>query len=151
METRFLADSMLGRLAKWLRVMGCDAHYQPCYRNEALGELVGEGRILLSRKRKTADAHGGSLFLLSERVGEQLQQMREAGYLRTDEARWFTRCLICNVPVVAATRVEPGGEVPEYVFYENRYNIRACPSCGRYFWPGSHRERMKRQLKEWGM
>jgi uncharacterized protein with PIN domain len=29
-------------------------------------------------------------------------------------------------------------------------NIRFCPSCGRYFWPGSHRIRMEKQLNGWG-
>jgi uncharacterized protein with PIN domain len=40
--------------------------------------------------------------------------------------------------------------IPEYVYYQGLTKIRTCPSCGRYFWPGSHRERMIEQLTTWG-
>ena len=49
MGVRFVADSMLGRLAKWLRIMGYDTHYQPFYKEGIMGTLMAEGRTLLSR------------------------------------------------------------------------------------------------------
>ncbi|MBW1768681.1 MAG: hypothetical protein JRJ65_16750 [Deltaproteobacteria bacterium] len=108
---KFLADSMLGRLAKWLRVMGYDTYYQ----------------------------------------SEQLQEMKQGGNLTPDRSNWFSRCLICNVRLKEAEAEKARESVPEYVLYENLAGIRFCPSCSRYFWPGSHRERMIRQLEEWGL
>ncbi|RLB22420.1 MAG: hypothetical protein DRG71_07120, partial [Deltaproteobacteria bacterium] len=44
-EKRFIADSMLGRLAKWLRTMGYDTHYQPRYSHTQIEDLLAEGRV----------------------------------------------------------------------------------------------------------
>jgi uncharacterized protein with PIN domain len=58
--------------------------------------------------------------------------------------------LICNEPLEAAEIEEAREHIPEYVYYQGISKIQVCPSCGRYFWQGSHRERMIRQLSEWG-
>jgi uncharacterized protein with PIN domain len=151
MERRFLADAMLGSLAKWLRVLGCDAHYRSHYREGSLGVLLEEGRLLLSRNRKTVRLHAGSVLIRSDRVGEQLREMRSAGLTHSRQERWFTRCLRCNAPLEKVPPPESMREIPEYVFFERPDEISRCPSCGRYYWPGTHRERMMVQLREWGL
>ena len=150
MEMKFLADSMLGRLAKWLRVMGYDTHYQPFYHKDAIERLVRQRRTLLSRHKKTADRFPDALFIRSNRVADQINELKNRMDLRPDRSRWFTRCLICNAALEKAHFEVARENVPEYVLYENAAGIRFCPSCDRYFWPGSHREGMLRQLKEWG-
>lgn len=148
MELKFLADSMLGRLAKWLRVLGHDTQYLS--RAGMITPLVSEGRRLLSRHRRTVDLHQNSILILSDHVREQLHEMKERGALPLDRSKWFSRCLICNVPLDEAKPERALEQVPEYVFYQNLKEIRSCPSCGRHFWPGSHRMRMMKQLEEWG-
>jgi hypothetical protein len=150
MEVRFIADSMLGRLAKWLRVMGYDTHYQPYYDEDAIGHLVHEGRRLLSRHRPTVDHYPNSLFIHSDHIRGQLHEMRSSDLITTDRSKWFSRCLICNVALNVAESEDVRESVPEYIFYQNITGIRSCPSCGRYFWPGSHRQMMIMQLEEWG-
>ena len=141
---------MLGRLAKWLRIMGYDTHYQSFYQKKDIGLLIQEGRALLSRHKKTTDRYPGALLVLSDHIEEQLHEIQKRFQLEPDRLRWFTRCLICNV-LLKKTQVDHLRlDVPDYVLYENRSQIRFCPSCGRYFWPGSHRERMMRQLENWG-
>ena len=141
---------MLGKVAKWLRIMGYDTHYQSVYMKGELGLLVREGRTLLSRHGKTISHHPKAFMIRSDHVEEQLKEIRNAFQLETDRLRWFTRCLICNV-LLKKTHVEHlRPNVPDYVLYENITQIRFCPSCGRHFWPGSHRERMIRQLEHWG-
>lgn len=147
---KFLADSMLGKLAKWLRIMGYDTHYQSFYRQGDIGHLVRGGRTLLSRHAKTLDHYPNALMIRSDHVKGQLDEIRNALPLKPEKRQWFTRCLICNVPL-EKTQVEYiRPNVPDYVLYENLTQIRFCPSCGRHFWPGSHRERMTRQLENWG-
>ena len=147
---KFLADSMLGKVAKWLRIMGYDTHYQSSYKKGELGLLVREGRTLLSRHAKTISHYPKAFMIRSDHVEEQLNEIRNAFQLEPDRLRWFTRCLICNV-LLKKTHVEHlRPNVPDYVLYENITQIRFCPSCGRHFWPGSHRERMIRQLENWG-
>ena len=150
MEERFIADSMLGRLAKWLRIMGYDTHYQPLYKEGVISQLILEGRRLLSRRRQNTIRYPNSTLILSHHVKDQLRETKEGYTLTYDRSRWFSRCLICNVPLKVTETEDARDNVPEYVFYQTTSGIRLCPSCGRYFWPGTHRERMVKQLEEWG-
>ena len=150
MEERFLADSMLGKLAKWLRVMGYDAHYERIYRDGQIESLLRDGRRLLSRHKKTVERYPGAMFILDDHVGDQLKALKRQGQIQIAKEIWFSRCLACNVALVDADFSEARENVPEYIFYQNVKNIRYCPSCGRFFWPGSHRRRMIDQLGKWG-
>jgi hypothetical protein len=151
MEKRFVADAMLGKLAKWLRVLGYDTHYQSHYPGDALGRLVHEGRVLLSRRPHTVENHPDGLLLHSDRLTAQILEMKEKRAITAERSRCFTRCLRCNVPLRKAPRETTRENVPDYVFHENPGGIQFCPSCGRYFWPGTHRARMEKQLEVWGL
>lgn len=147
---KFVADVMLGKLAKWLRVMGYDTIYRSRYRPRQIQTLVGEGRILLTRDTRSAREHEDAVFIRSDHVDEQLGQLKGAGWISMDRGRWFTRCTICNEPLVEAPVEAARENVPEYVFSEHPKGIRFCPSCRRFFWSGSHRQKMVEQLEAWG-
>lgn len=149
-EIRFLADSMLGRLAKWLRVMGFDTHYQPIYKFDTLDRLICDGRLLLSRNRHITDKYPDSLFIHSDHVKDQLQEIRESGLFPEYASEWFERCLNCNTILEYTSLADAREHIPEYIYYQNITGVRFCPSCGRFFWPGSHRNTMISQLAEWG-
>ncbi len=150
MEARFIADSTLSRLAKWLRAMGYDTICQPFYREDTISELAHEGRIFLYRQKATVTHHPFSLLIHSDHLQEQLHEMEDMGVITPDRSRWFTRCLICNTLLEEANAEVARQNVPEHVIHQSLHLIRFCPSCRRHFWPGSHRERMNRQLEEWG-
>jgi uncharacterized protein with PIN domain len=147
---RFVADSMVGKLAKWLRVLGYDTHYERSYGPGAIDRLVRGGRYLVSRHKGTVDLHCSAVLLHGNRVGEQLVELRARMPLSPARSQWFSRCLICNVLLEGVGEGEARENVPEYIFFQNMTGIRSCPLCGRYYWPGSHRARMVRQLEEWG-
>ena len=150
MTYRFLADTMLGKLAKWLRIMGYDTIYRSSYKMGEIEENITAGRLILSRNTRLTDTHGHFFLIRSVHVGDQLHELSEGGYIIPQKSGWFSRCLVCNV-ILKNIPVEAAREsVPEYVFYQNLTAIRFCPTCGRYFWPGSHRDRMIHQLKAWG-
>jgi uncharacterized protein with PIN domain len=150
MEARFIADSTLGRLAKWLRVIGYDTIYQSFYRKDSITDLVREGRILLYRQQAVVTHYPSSIRIHSDHIKEQLHEMKDMGVITPDRSRWFSRCLICNTPLEEANATVARQNVPEHVIYQTPSTIRFCPSCSRHFWPGSHRARMNRQLEEWG-
>jgi uncharacterized protein with PIN domain len=150
-EIKFIADAMLGSLAKWLRVLGYDTLYQPFYKQGEIDAAIQEGRKLLSRNRSAITRHANSMLIRSDRVKDQLYEMKKAGTITSERSRWFSRCLLCNVPLEKAEARDARDNVPEYVFHQSASEIRFCPSCGRYFWPGSHRVRMVAQLQQWGL
>jgi uncharacterized protein with PIN domain len=151
MEDRFVAEPMLGKLAKWLRVMGYDAIYKCSYREEDLSRFMAEGRRLLSRRLKARAGIPGLILIRSEHVGEQLKELGNLGYLKLDRSRFFTRCLVCNVTLKEADPEVARASLPDYVFHENPSGILCCPGCGRFFWSGTHRGKMLSQLEEWGL
>ena len=150
-ETRFVADVMLGRLSKWLRVMGYDTHYQPFYGSGMIDVFINDGRLLLSRNKRLIEKYNPSLFIGTDHVRTQLQEIIQKGYLSLDNSNWFTRCLVCNTRLEKVSPQGAKAHIPEYVFSQNNPDIHICPTCGRYFWPGSHRARMMNQIADWNL
>jgi len=150
-ETRFVADVMLGRISKWLRVMGFDTHYQPFYRSGMIDVYIREGRLFLSRNRRIIEKYNPSLFIETDHVRTQIQEIRNKGYLSPDKSQWFTRCIVCNTLLKRIPIEEGKAQIPEYIYSQNNSGIHFCPSCGRYYWPGSHRNRMMDQIAEWNL
>jgi hypothetical protein len=151
MEDRFVAEPMLGKLAKWLRMMGYDALYQRSYREDDLPRLMAGGRRLLSRRIQAKVRHPEAILIRSDHVGEQIKELRELGHLKLDQTKFFTRCLRCNLPLEEADPEAARSSLPDHVYSENVSAIRSCPRCGRFFWPGTHRDRMLKQLEDWGL
>lgn len=151
MEVRFLCDTMLGKLAKWLRIMGYDAHYQSYFQKGEIKACLNEGRLLLSSNRPITELFSTSFLILSAQVKDQLQELIDASLITSDRSRWFSRCILCNVVLKQAKKEEARERLPDYVYSQNINGIRSCSSCGRYYWPGSHREKMISMMKEWGL
>jgi uncharacterized protein len=146
-ELKFAADRMLGKLAKWLRVMGQDVIYGQHLSGYGLIRAArAENRLILTRdhrlKRKQPPDF---LFVESDHHREQLRQVIQACGLRPlDNA--FTRCLECNI--VLERRSKPSVEkiVPPYVL-ATQENFSWCPKCHRVYWPATHHQRMIEELK----
>ena len=148
---KFVADSMLGKMATWLRILGYDTLYQPLYAEGELAGCIRQDRCLLTRDRSRWQGDDHAVVMDSQRVGEQLKELISRLELQPVRENWFSRCLRCNVLLEDANEEEAQENVPEYVFYQNRGKLKVCRSCGRYFWPGSHRQRMVKQLDLWGI
>ena len=148
---KFVADSMLGKMATWLRILGYDTLYQPLYGEGELAGFIRQGRCLVTRDRSRWQGDAHAVVLDSQRVGDQLKEFYIRLELHPVREKWFTRCLRCNVLLEDANEGEAQENVPEYVFYEHRGKLKFCRLCGRYFWPGSHRQRMVKQLGLWGI
>lgn len=146
---KFIADDMLGRLAKWLRILGYDVAYTvPISDAELLRRATAEGRILLTRDTKLIARcrKEEGLFIQSDALREQLKQVIEAHHLDVG-AHALSRCLICNEPIQTVEKKTIKDSVPEHV-YKAHDAFRQCPRCGRIYWPGSHVQRMLHTLAE---
>jgi uncharacterized protein with PIN domain len=147
---RFLADSNVGRLARWLRAYGYDAAYAPHVDDRQLiARALAEGRVLLTRDaelmQRRVIAHGTvrAVLLASDRVGEQLRQV--VGELGLAAGRELTRCLECNVELETRARVDVSDRLPPYV-RATQTRFSQCPRCGRVYWPGTHWQRMRERM-----
>ena len=144
---KFLADTMLGRLAKWLRLLGYDTAYRPELDDAALARLARvEQRVLLTRDMELTRRRGvPNVLIASDKTTEQLAQVFRELRLHAREA--FTRCAECNVRLKAIDRDEAKARVPRYV-WETQSRFRACPRCQRVYWRGTHWARILAQLED---
>ncbi|HUI27273.1 MAG TPA: Mut7-C RNAse domain-containing protein [Candidatus Kryptonia bacterium] len=144
---KFAADRMLGRLAKWLRLVGVDTLYGSQWSGPALVRVARtERRIVLTRDhrlRRVAES-APVLFIDSDHFREQLQQVL-AAYAIDPFAQLLTRCARCNAPLQPLARTAAASRVPEYVFATQR-DFVACPRCHRTYWPATHAERVRAEL-----
>ena len=153
---RFAADAMLGRLARWLRVLGYDTFYESAIADPVLVALAAnEDRILLTRDRHLL-RELRPLRALEVRRDAPLEQLQElvAALGLPPPSELFTRCILDNAPLSAPLAPEEFlGLLPED-FGDVPGPVRRCPGCGRLYWGGSHVRRMRhaleRALPEWG-
>lgn len=142
----FIADNMLGKLAKYLRLMGYDTYYsnKSLSDDEILEIAKKENRILITRDRGLALRYEKSYLLNSTDSIDQLKEIAKAFHLNTK--RMMTRCSICNVELVKTNKEHVKGKVPEKV-YGSFDEFYFCPSCGRYYWFGTHAKNIESTLK----
>ena len=144
---RFLITFELGRLAKWLRILGFDAVYlKPVKKSKIIVEALKENRIILTRNNKIkTQVNSGVICIKSDLVFEQLQEVVNKLNLQIDKDNLFSRCLICNVRLELVDKEKIKSEVPAYV-YRKHSEFRKCPNCQRVYWPGSHWRKVKEDL-----
>jgi uncharacterized protein with PIN domain len=136
---------MLGRLARWLRILGFDTAYEAHIADaDIVRRAIGEGRVILSRDRRLPDQWRvtGVYLVESERPSEQLREV----VCRFDlgrHVRVFTRCSRCNTPLQPASADDARSHVPARIL-EAGQRLTHCCVCRRFYWSGSHVERMRR-------
>lgn len=149
---KLIADAMLGALARWLRILDVDVIYDTTLDDpEIVERAVAEDRVILTRDRKLVERRLARKHLLirSEVVDEQVRQVLEELGIRPDPERLLGRCLRCNVATEPVAIEEARNRVPPWIA-RTQDEFRACPACGRIYWPGTHVERMKRRLERMG-
>lgn len=133
--TRFLADTMLGKLAKWLRILGYDVLYARDLDDHALLALArAEGRTLLTRDEELARRSRG-ILISSDDWREQLRELSKL--IRLEKERLFSRCLECNTPLEQVKREEVADRVSPYLL-ASQAEFGRCPRCQRIYWKGTH-------------
>lgn len=145
---RFIADRTLGKLAKKLRVLGLDVVYWGGGNPEgALKAAAAEGRALLTRSRRVRGKTGGLPIHVVEANDprEQILEVLSAFELRPESNQFFSRCLMCNEALVPIPKEEAEGKVPDFI-HRTYDSFHICPRCHRIYWPGTHFQRMKKEM-----
>lgn len=147
-KPKFVLDTHLGKLARYIRLLGFDACYDNAYHDAQLVDIAADERRtiltrdvgLLKRKRVTR-----GYFVRSTVPLIQLREVVDRFDLRRS-AKPFTRCVRCNVMLLEVSKNDLDVDVPSDVL--NRFDrFRLCPVCERVFWQGSHYERMQHYVE----
>lgn len=150
--TKFIVDVMLGRLARWMRILGYDTLYVPGAKDHLLIErAVNGGRCLVTRDRLLAgSARPGLVTMLIESnyLKEQLKEF--LGNVKSPPPGLLSRCLVCNSILEEAGPEDAENEVPDFIFLTYR-KFRRCPECRRFYWPGTHLKDIRSVLAEEGI
>lgn len=147
-ERSFIADMMLGRLARWMRILGYDVLYENPVEDGALLFLAQkEHRILLTQDTRLVRRRGtGEHLLLHE--NDPMEQLKEVVRIYPPVSRrMLSRCVVCNAPLVSARKTDVQDEVPEYV-YQTESRFGRCQSCLRVFWGGTHARHMAETCRD---
>lgn len=149
---RFIADVMVGRLARYLRMAG----YDVIYSNDAHDDLIidiaaKENRVVLTRDTmmlKRKQFNNGilkSVFINDDSLREQLLQV--SSYMNLELKPDLIICLICNSPLKTVSRENVKNHVPAYV-YKTQDNFKYCRNCGKYYWRGTHFDYIEKYFNE---
>jgi hypothetical protein len=145
-DPRFVADVMLGRLARWLRALGYDTlYFRDAPDRRLLAVALSEGRRLLTRDAGLARrARESGLLVRAEGLDAQIREVTLAYGLAGPRA--LSRCLECNGLLAASPPETVRDRVPPYTFATRR-EFWTCRGCGRVFWAGSHVAGIQRRLE----
>ncbi len=137
---RFIADTMLGSLVLWLRLMGFDTLIHAAKDDNALlRSAASSGRILLTAHRALAARPLARNVILLPPTGprRQLEQLARFCPLHR-RLKPFSRCPRCNNLLRPVDKDRVREQLPPYI-WEQYERFSRCTSCGRIYWPGSHR------------
>ncbi|NYZ75321.1 Mut7-C RNAse domain-containing protein [Candidatus Micrarchaeota archaeon] len=147
---RFLADAMLHRLCKWLRLLGYSCEYaSPEKKDDEIIRWASREKLaLLTRDEEMAQKardYCKTLLLHSNDFQEQAKEVFRAMRLKPRKTPSRTTCPECNSPLSKVTKAEVKGRVWPYVF-KHRRDFWECRGCGRIYWKGSHWTGIKKTL-----
>ena len=152
---KFIVDINVGKLARWLRMMGYDTVlFDHGHDDRMIRLALDEGRVIVTRdthvmKRRVIT--GGRLravLVSGDRPEQQIKQVIDQ--LKLDSNfRPFSLCLECNRPLEKRSKVEVADLVPPYVYSTQDAYVQ-CPGCKRVYWKGTHWQAMVRKLEGLG-
>lgn len=146
---KLLLTRELGRLAKWLRILGFDVEYFSQNKPSSLIiKALQEDRMIVTRNHHLPQGRGIRIITIeSEKLKEQIPQLLKELKIKPDQAAMFTRCTICNVELVEIEKEKVKEKVPEYVF-KTQEDFITCPKCARIYWQGTHWGNVQQMLEE---
>jgi uncharacterized protein with PIN domain len=145
----FVLDSNLGRLARYLRLLGFDCLYQNDYDDEAVANIAhSEQRTVLTRDRA----------LLQRKIitrGYFVREVRPRPQVKEVLARFdlyrlvtpFKRCIRCNGKLQSVDKqaIEDRLEPKTRLYIDS---FRICMACEQIYWQGSHHARSLLLIEE---
>ena len=148
---RFIVDAMLGKLARWLRMLGQDVSYSVQFAdNDLLCSSKTEKRALLTRDLelyKRAISRGLEAFYVEGKTeANRLAEVAKLYGLTLEIDMNKSHCPACNTPIKAASKEQLRDKLKPntYTYYDKFWQ---CPKCGQVYWQGAHWKQIIETLK----
>ncbi|KPJ64497.1 hypothetical protein AMJ44_12710 [candidate division WOR-1 bacterium DG_54_3] len=140
---------MLGKLAVRLRMLGFDtSFYHDTADSFLLRKSKEEDRILLTRDSSLIKIRGANAFFIpSKKLKDQIREVIEKYNLKVSPQNMFSRCSVCNEPLEDLKKEKVKGKVPPIV-YKLFNEFAYCPKCDKYYWKGTHYEKIVEELRD---
>ncbi len=146
---KFILTKELGRLAKWLRILGFDTEYfKEDNPSSLIIQALRDNRIIVTRNHRLPQAWGIQIAVIKqEKIKEQIAEVFREFKIQPLPESMFTRCTLCNVELIDIDKEKIKDKVPEYVF-KTHEDFITCPKCNRIYWQGTHWGNVSNILKE---
>ncbi|MHB8110451.1 MAG: Mut7-C RNAse domain-containing protein [Syntrophorhabdaceae bacterium] len=142
----FICDAMLGKLARYLRVLGLDAPYARQGSDKNVLLKLPQDAIFFTKNRVgTGFAH--TIIIYNNDPHEQIVEIKKHIEPYINASQIMTRCLECNTRLESSPKRDIEPFVPEYVFHHYD-NFKTCPSCRKVYWEGSHADDMHSWIQQ---
>jgi uncharacterized protein with PIN domain len=146
---RFIADEMLGKLSRWLRMAGFDVLYLRQIDDAELLKIAQqESQFLLTRDTRLirrCDPEK-SLFIGQDHLADQLRELFGRFPELKSQARPLSRCVECNALLLPIAKEEVREKVWPYV-YQSQEHFTTCPDCHRIYWEATHVAKIRKKLE----
>jgi uncharacterized protein with PIN domain len=147
-QTKFIVDANLGRLSRYLRMLGFDTLFDMNLHDPDIIKIAAkEKRIILTRDLgilKNSRVVRG-YFIRNQEPDRQLREVVRKFHLK-GQFRPFTRCIACNGNILPISKDRIGKRAPAQVL-QNFDKFYACSECERVYWEGSHHQRMLEKIQ----
>ena len=142
----FIVDTMLGTLAKWLRILGFDTLYEAGMDDDIILKLATEnGRIIISRDRELCSRKPDSIMLKTTDLDEQIRLVLDI--YSADRNKNLSRCLDCNILLQKVPGSEVDGAAVPAEVHARYQEFWHCEKCNKYYWSGSHFDDMRKRAE----
>jgi len=139
---QFRVERTLGKLLKWLRILGFDAISDRLPENSYLVTASNDDDRIWITKTKQTSSNEGIIYISTNNPIDQLRQVIVALDIQLHTLRPFSRCSECNNELIIVDRQKIRGQVPDYI-WETHHKFQSCNICQKIFWPGSHVDKQR--------
>ena len=148
----FIADAMLGSIARKLRIFGFDTLYTAhAPDDEILRTGIEQDRVILTAdkelfKRVVKAGVAGVLVSGAGDLHDLVHILSKNGITSVSLDGIDSRCSLCNGLLEEKTPAQVKDDVPERIakFHSEFYQ---CATCSKVYWEGGHLRRMRALVK----
>jgi len=149
-DLKFVTDGMLGKLTRWLRMLGQDVVYTGSMDDkELIQKAKKEQRILLTRDLELyqqAIGKGAEAFLVEGKTeAEKLANLAKRFGFKLEIDVKVSRCPKCNTRIKSVSKTDVINKIPKTTssYYKEFWE---CPKCQQVYWRGAHWKRIEKTL-----